>query len=266
MPRKENVDGSTPTTSNDSPFSAMVLPTTPGLAPNRRSQRPPVSTATRCDPHCSSCRTKPRPSAIGVPSASNKPLETNRVGQPLRVPAASQVERTREVGLDPIERAGALTIAIEIRRRRGGRPPAHAFHGLDRDQPVGMAVGQRPEQQRVHHAEHHAVGADPDAERGDHDRRKSGIAPHQAQREPDILEDGLDQRQRALIGVGLGGLGDPAERDQGLSRAPRPDSCRGAGCRRCAVAGGRPARPAARAPAAIETGRRSDAATGAASS
>jgi hypothetical protein len=118
-----------------------------------------------------------------------------------------------------LERAVAFAVLVEIRGRGPPRLPPHRVHRLDRHQTIGAGIRERPQQQRIDDAEHDAVGSDADGERGDDDRGEAGIAPHQAQREAEILDDGFDDRQGALLLIRLGDLRDASERNQRL--APR---------------------------------------------
>jgi hypothetical protein len=57
----------------------------------------------------------------------------------------------------------------------------------DRDELGGRAHRQRPEEQRVHHAEERGVGADPERERDDGDRGQALVTGQRAHAVEQIL-------------------------------------------------------------------------------
>ena len=72
--------------------------------------------------------------------------------------------------------------------------------GRDRHQPIGLADGQRAQQQRVDHAEERGVGAHPEGERENGGGRKNGRVAQRAPRRAEILHRAsASVEQRAAI-------------------------------------------------------------------
>ena len=60
---------------------------------------------------------------------------------------------------------------------------------LDDDEFVGVRIGQRPEQDRVHDPEHRDVAADAERQRQDRGQREPGIAVEQPERVAKIVDE-----------------------------------------------------------------------------
>ena len=129
---------------------------------------------------------------------------------------AGQVDRASEERVEMRQRAVLAAIVVEIRRRGHARRARRGVDGADRDETRRILIRERPEQQGVHDAEHHRVGADPHRERREHDRGEPRAAPDQPRREAQVLCDGLDHRQAPALAIELPGLfeaAEPGERD-----------------------------------------------------
>ena len=98
----------------------------------------------------------------------------------------------------------------------------------DPDQALGFRIRQRPQQHRIDDAEEGRVRADPDREQEDGDGGEPGTLADRAKRVAEILAEGIEARQTALIAVALLGGFDAAE----LAVCAR----------RCASSGGSPRR------------------------
>jgi len=73
----------------------------------------------------------------------------------------------------------------------------------DPDHTIGVGIRQRPQQDGVDDAEQRGVRADADGEQKDRDGRKTGTPTNPAKRIAQILGDGIDGRQTALVPVAL---------------------------------------------------------------
>ena len=148
----------------------------------------------------------------------------------LRLPVAGHVERPDIEGRQRLEGTIARAVHVEIRHRR--RPGAVALvHGLYELQAAGVRIGQGPEQDRIHHAEHHGVGPDAEAEDEERGRGEAGAAAHHAQGETAVLDDHVQEREAAPVAVELLGLLDASELEEGgaarlFRRQARPDVVR----------------------------------------
>ena len=92
----------------------------------------------------------------------------------------------RQVG----ERGRVLAHVAIVGRREG--PVAHvprAQLAPDQHEPLGVDVRQRPQQDRVHHAENRRARADAERDRRDSDRREAGILPQHSGGVAEILEE-----------------------------------------------------------------------------
>ena len=85
------------------------------------------------------------------------------------------------------------------------------------DEPIAVAIWQRPQQDAVHDAEDGGVGADAERHRDDDHEREAAIAPEAAEAVANVLDGNLDEpRQPAVAHVVLD-AGDRAEHAQGLA-------------------------------------------------
>ena len=148
--------------------------------------------AIRWRPHCSSSATNARPASGRMPRVAKKPGETMSAVTRSGLRVAGQVDRPREEGVEMRQRAVLAAVVVEIRRRGHARRARRGVDGADRDETLRILIRERPEQQGVHDAEHHRVGADPNGERREHDRGEPRAAPDQPRREAHVLCGGLD--------------------------------------------------------------------------
>ncbi len=98
---------------------------------------------------------------------------------------------------------------------KGGRGGALAPRGSqifdDANQPIGMRVGQRPQEQRVDDAENCRVGADAEREGRDDHERERWIPPEAPQRVTGVLPQVIEPDQPARLVEALLRGGDVAE-------------------------------------------------------
>ena len=112
----------------------------------------------------------------------------------LRLGAAQQRERHRVVLDEALERlaGGAVVEELLLReteaRRRGLREGLAQHH-----QPLGLAVGQRPQQHAVHDAEDRGVRPDPERERQYDGHGEGRRLPQAAQAVADVLHQALER-------------------------------------------------------------------------
>ena len=102
-----------------------------------------------------------------------------------------------------IQRPVSRAIGVEIRRRRALGPAAHGVDGVDGEQMRGVAIRERPQEQRIHDAEHQGVGTNPNREREQHHHRHARASQQQARGETEILERRVERRHAAAIAVQL---------------------------------------------------------------
>ena len=98
----------------------------------------------------------------------------------------SGAARGRDVGEDAVAR---FPIQIVRRRRRVSREPQIADVLPHHDDPIGIAVRQRPEQHVVDGRENRGVGADAEGQGQDRDRGEPGRAQEQADAMPEIGDE-----------------------------------------------------------------------------
>ncbi len=147
--------------------------------------------------------------------------------QPLRFTGAGQenVERAlafvaAAVGRGHIGEYGVHTAPVGVIGGRGDvpRPSLQRIHLEDLDEAVRLRVRQRPQQHSVQHAEHRRRRADADRERQHRDDRKGGVFSECAKRVSEILHDGIDLWQPALLAVRFLKLRDAAKPQPRFSR------------------------------------------------
>ena len=109
---------------------------------------------------------------------------------------------------------------FEIRIRNAGFWNSLLQIGLKRgDQLLGMRVGQRLKQNRIHHAENCGVGADAQRQRQYRDGSEAGVFAQHAKCIARVLQKCLEPGRAAQFAVGLAQLRSPSQPD--ARRAPR---------------------------------------------
>ena len=151
----------------------------------------------------SSSAVKARPSAGATPSSGKNDADTSCIGtssgSPL--PGHRGLERHADGG-EILERALHLAPVNEVAwRDHVVLPVARDVVLPDDDQPLGILVGKRLQEQRVDHAEDRGVRADADGEGADRDRGEPRRAQEQpravAQVPPDVTTSFGPQSARA---------------------------------------------------------------------
>ena len=108
----------------------------------------------------------------------------------LGLAAAGQVRLGRFPRADVTQQARALTIVADLGRGHPGLVPTSPA-APDHHAAVWLAVGERGEQHGAEHAEDRARRAHAQRKRDHGDGGKAGLAPQGAQREADVLPDGV---------------------------------------------------------------------------
>ena len=103
-----------------------------------------------------------------------------------------------EAAEDGVHRLPVAEVLIRQVRSRELRVGLHHV-----DQPVGLGVGQRPEQRRFDEAEHGQAAAHAERQHEDGRRRQARALRQLAKGQPDVLDGVLDERHRALIAIRL---------------------------------------------------------------
>jgi hypothetical protein len=80
---------------------------------------------------------------------------------------------------------------VEIRRRDRGADAAFAPQIVDRHDAFRLRVGERPEQDRVHHAEDRGVRTDSERQRTDGQQRERRLTAQRAGGVAKILQNGV---------------------------------------------------------------------------
>jgi hypothetical protein len=97
------------------------------------------------------------------------------------------------------EAPGFLLQREEIGVRGRACPLLGIVLHADEDEPLGIGVGQRLQQDRVHNAEDGRVGTDAETERQHGDRGEGGGAAHHPEGVAQILEEVLEQTASRLV-------------------------------------------------------------------
>ena len=132
--------------------------------------------ATAAPPGRSSSSVKLRPSAGTTPSVGRNDAVTFGERDALGVLAAGKVRGLVLIAGDGLERARRLVVVLDVGRVRL-LDLRHAEPGRgvpELNEPLGLAVGQWPEQDGVHDAERGGRAGDPEPEGEDRDRREAG--------------------------------------------------------------------------------------------
>jgi hypothetical protein len=119
-----------------------------------------------------------------------------RAGKPLGLTADRQVEvRIRRERRQMRKRARALSPIDEVRRSHGPGVPVLEIPFLNHDQPIGVRIGQRLDQQRVADAEDRGIGCDPESQGQNRGGRKHRRTPEHADGQVHVAPGRLDERQ-----------------------------------------------------------------------
>jgi hypothetical protein len=87
----------------------------------------------------------------------------------------------------------------------------------NRENALRIRVSKRPQKDGVHDRENSGVRADTDGKGKDSDNRETGVPAKSANGIPDVLSDGIEDRQAALIAIELLCRFDAAELKPGAA-------------------------------------------------
>ena len=166
-----NVSGITPRTSYEAPFSMIARPTIAGSAPIRCGQNPCARITTRLTAgravrrgECAASRGRRRQRVEEFPGVT-------RAADLRRIAEAGQREARARIPGDPLERLARTPPVLEVRIRADVLvEPLPRVVGPQHHQPVGLRVGQRPQQHRVDDGEDRGIRADAERQRERRDR------------------------------------------------------------------------------------------------
>ena len=137
------------------------------------------------------------------PGARN-PRRRSRAGDSLGSGCRHQIEGDVLDGLDLLESA-CLALGVQKCRWRQELPAAGAnVRSPDTDQPLWFGIRQGTEHDRVHDAEDHRTGADPQPNRQDGDGGEPGNSPQDSEGVADILPGVFEGSQPLLVTIGFG--------------------------------------------------------------
>ena len=181
-----------PTTVHSIPSSLISRPTMAGSRLKRDSQNDSLITTTSRRFSSSSARERAagnRRDAKHVEDACRHPLARHRFGVAVAAGHHHAADVRRKAG-DLLERPAAR-VPVEHVRRRCEASRVASQRLPDRDQPIGVGVGQRPQQRRVDQREDRAVGADAERQRRHRDRREHWRRAQLPERELHIVTAAL---------------------------------------------------------------------------
>ena len=139
--------------------------------------------------------------------------------------AAGEVRARRPRGRHVLEDAVAgLPIDVVPGRRRVLRESGEARIFPDHDQPVGLAVRQRPQQHGIHRRDDGGGGADAECEREQRDEHDAAIAQRRADGDADVLQQRLEPGSAVRLVEALARRSDIAECPPAMRRASSGDA------------------------------------------
>ena len=215
--------GAIPTTVNGWPFKVTARPTRAGSAPNRRRQKPSLTTSAGA---AAGSTVLERPEDAAPSGGDARHLEVVRghelAEDPIRLAPFAQAHGSDGVGREPGEGVGLLAKIEVVGIRRPSVEGAAVVARVHRHYRGGVAHRKWAKKERVDEAEDRGVGADAEADRQQgHESESRALREH-----PHGVAQVVDQRvHRALLGRWMTSFVPPRWRQgphagQGLGRSP----------------------------------------------